>query len=291
MEAFAALYAAVEAFPAPTIAVCVGNVVGAGAELAAGCDLRVGGDNLKLAWAGAQLGVPVGPARLAPLVGLSRAKELIFTGRVVGDGGGRRARPAAPHRARRGGRGRRARARRARSPQHPPEGMRRLKRMFRELEARRARVAYENELLVDFQREGAGLPRRAARRASAARTDRRASRGCRSAPWSRGGCDRPELAAGTRREDFSASGPTAVEPTRTRDRGGHARGRHRRAHVGDRVELLDEHRTFARARGRRLRARVRPPERASAATSRRPRDETSARRSRDSAGAQRGRAS
>ena len=36
-----------------TVAVCVGNVVGAGAELAAGCDLRVGGDNLKLAWAGA----------------------------------------------------------------------------------------------------------------------------------------------------------------------------------------------------------------------------------------------
>ena len=83
MELFARMYAAVEAFPAPTIAVCVGNVVGAGAELAAGCDLRVGGDNLKLAWAGAKLGVPVGPARLTPLVGLSKAKELIFTGRVV----------------------------------------------------------------------------------------------------------------------------------------------------------------------------------------------------------------
>src|SRR5687768_3550336 len=65
MEQFARMYAAVEAFPAPTVAVCVGNVVGAGAELAAGCDLRVGGDNLKLAWAGAKLGVPVGPARLS----------------------------------------------------------------------------------------------------------------------------------------------------------------------------------------------------------------------------------
>src|SRR3954464_4975627 len=84
MEAFGRFYAAVEAFPLPTIAVCVGNVVGAGAELAAGCDLRVGGDNLHLAWAGARLGVPVGPARLAPLVGLARAKELILTGRVVG---------------------------------------------------------------------------------------------------------------------------------------------------------------------------------------------------------------
>src|SRR3954465_79252 len=83
MESFARLYAAVEAFPLPTIAVCVGNVVGAGAELAAGCDLRVGGDNLHLAWAGARLGVPVGPARLAPLVGLARAKELILTARVL----------------------------------------------------------------------------------------------------------------------------------------------------------------------------------------------------------------
>src|SRR6188472_1858138 len=51
------------------------RVVGAGAELAAACDLRVGGDNLRLAWPGARLGVPVGPARLTALVGLSAAKE------------------------------------------------------------------------------------------------------------------------------------------------------------------------------------------------------------------------
>ncbi|HWI74315.1 MAG TPA: enoyl-CoA hydratase/isomerase family protein, partial [Baekduia sp.] len=83
MELFARLYAAIEAFPAPTIAVCVGNVVGAGAEVAAGCDLRVGGDNLKMAWPGGRLGAPVGPARLTPLVGLATAKELVFTGRAV----------------------------------------------------------------------------------------------------------------------------------------------------------------------------------------------------------------
>src|SRR5947207_4846947 len=84
MEAFSRFYAAVESFPVPTIAVCVGNCVGAGAEIVAGCDLRVGGDNLKLAWAGARLGVPVGPARLSQLIGVSRAKELVYTGRVVG---------------------------------------------------------------------------------------------------------------------------------------------------------------------------------------------------------------
>jgi len=38
MEAFARFYAAVERFPVPTIAVCVGNGVVAGTGLAAGCD-------------------------------------------------------------------------------------------------------------------------------------------------------------------------------------------------------------------------------------------------------------
>jgi enoyl-CoA hydratase len=164
MEAFARLYAAVEAFPLPTIAVCVGNVVGAGAELAAGCDLRVGGDNLHLAWAGARLGVPVGPARLAPLVGLARAKELILTARVLdqhaADALGLLAAavPAAEAEA--------AAVAIAGSMTGPVEGLRTLKRMFRELEGSERLVAYENELLVEFQARGAGLPRRGAGDAS-----------------------------------------------------------------------------------------------------------------------------
>jgi enoyl-CoA hydratase len=163
MELFARLYAAVEACPVPTIAVCVGNAVGAGAELAAGCDLRVGGDNLKLAWAGAKLGVPVGPARLVPLVGLSRAKELVLTGRVVGMqeaeaiGLLHRTAPAAEAEAA-------ALALAREVAAHPPEGLRRLKAMFRELEDGARRVAYENGLLVDFQREGGGLPTGGVRR-------------------------------------------------------------------------------------------------------------------------------
>jgi enoyl-CoA hydratase len=157
MEAFGRLYSAVEAFPAPTIAVCVGNCVGAGAELAAGCDLRVGGDNLKLAWAGAKLGVPVGPARLVPLVGLARAKELIFTGRVVGmeeaEALGLLQRTAPASRAEA------AALELARElAAHPPEGLRTLKRMFRDFEGTADRVASENLILDAFQREGAGLP-------------------------------------------------------------------------------------------------------------------------------------
>lgn len=157
MERFAELYAALDAFPAPVVCVCVGNCVGAGAELVAGSDLRVGGDNLKLAWAGARLGVPVGPARLAPLVGVARAKDLVFTGRVVGMqealalGLLTRTAPAARAEAA-------AVALAAEIAAHPPEGLRRLKAMFRDLGATPERVAHENELLLAFQREGAGLP-------------------------------------------------------------------------------------------------------------------------------------
>jgi enoyl-CoA hydratase/carnithine racemase len=159
MEAFARFYTAVAAFPAPTIAVCVGNCVGAGAELVAGCDLRVAGENLKLAWAGARLGVPVGPARLAPLVGLSIAKDLVFSGRVVGA-----EEAAALHLAHR-----RAPAAEAEAVAlqlarelcaNDGPGLRRLKRMFAEYDDTAARITSENAELVDFQRHGGGLPQK-----------------------------------------------------------------------------------------------------------------------------------
>lgn len=160
MEAFARMYAQVEAFPVPTVAVCVGNCVGAGAEIAAGCDLRVGGDNLKLAWPGGRLGVPVGPARLVPLVGLAAAKDLILTGRVLGMDEARALgllhRCAAADEAEGV-----ALALASEVAAYPPEGMRRLKALFRELDGSDARVAHENEVLVGFQRHGAGLPYRA----------------------------------------------------------------------------------------------------------------------------------
>ncbi|MBI5106435.1 MAG: enoyl-CoA hydratase/isomerase family protein [Solirubrobacterales bacterium] len=157
MEGFARLYAAVEAFPAPTIAVCVGNCVGAGAELAAGCDLRVGGDNLKLLWPGGKLGVPVGPARLVPLVGLAKAKELILTGRVVEAAealelglvtrvvAAAEAEAAALELA-------------AALAQQPAANLRLLKDLFREYEGTKYRVLRENAEIIAFQREGAGLP-------------------------------------------------------------------------------------------------------------------------------------
>lgn len=154
MELFTRLYAEIEAHPAPSVAVCVGNCVGAGAEMAAGCDLRVGGDNLKLAWAGARYGVPVGPARLAPLIGVSRAKDWVLRGRVIGAdealaaGFLHEAAPAAEAEAR------------AVELATSLGDVRTLKRMFRELDGTEARVAYENGELMAFQRSGTGLPRR-----------------------------------------------------------------------------------------------------------------------------------
>ena len=159
MAAFTRLYAAIDAFPVPVIVVCVGNCVGAGAEIAAGADLRVGGDNLKLAWAGARLGVPVGPARLAPLIGVSRAKDLVYTGRVVDAAEGvtlgllHRVAPAAEAE-------HTALDLAATIAAQSADGIRVLKQMFRDLDRTPERIAYENERLLHFQQHGAGIPRR-----------------------------------------------------------------------------------------------------------------------------------
>jgi enoyl-CoA hydratase/carnithine racemase len=158
MAGFTRMYSALDAFPVPIIAVCVGNCVGAGAEIVAGSDLRVGGDNLKLAWAGARLGVPVGPARLAPLIGISRAKDLVFTGRVVGmdeaDRLGLLHRTAAADEAEDV-----AIALARDIAAQSAGGIRVLKQMFRDLDRSSERVGYENERLMYFQQHGAGLPR------------------------------------------------------------------------------------------------------------------------------------
>ena len=157
MEAFGRFYAAIESFPVPTIAVAVGNCVGAGAELVAGVDLRVGGDNLKLVWAGARLGVPVGPARLVPLVGESVAKGLVYTGRVVGQE--EAAALGLLHAQAPAGEAEAAAIELAREVAAKPRaGLVALKQLFREGGGSARRVAAENAALEAFQREGGGLP-------------------------------------------------------------------------------------------------------------------------------------
>ena len=77
------LYDQLTGFPKPTVAACHGACVGGGAEIAVACDLRIGGSNLRLRFPGAALGVPVGPARLVTLCGLSVAKYLLLSAKEI----------------------------------------------------------------------------------------------------------------------------------------------------------------------------------------------------------------
>lgn len=74
------------ALPIVTIAVVTGYALGPGCELALACDLRIAADNAKMGQPEVLLGaMPGGGAtqRLPRLIGVGRAKELLFTGRMV----------------------------------------------------------------------------------------------------------------------------------------------------------------------------------------------------------------
>ena len=76
----------VEDFPRPTIAAIDGYALGGGLELALACDLRVASKIAKIGMPEVTLGIypsAGGTWRLPRLVGLGRAKELIYTGRIV----------------------------------------------------------------------------------------------------------------------------------------------------------------------------------------------------------------
>uniref|UniRef100_A0A914EH80 Enoyl-CoA hydratase n=1 Tax=Acrobeloides nanus TaxID=290746 RepID=A0A914EH80_9BILA len=72
--------------PFPTIAAIEGYALGGGLELALACDIRVATNEAKLGLVEAKLGIIPGAGGtqwLSRAVGLSLAKELIFTGRMI----------------------------------------------------------------------------------------------------------------------------------------------------------------------------------------------------------------
>lgn len=81
------LFKKLEEFPAPTIAAVRGFALGGGCELAMACDLRVAGRSAKFGQPEVGLGILAGAGaieRLPRLVGLGKAKELLYTARVLG---------------------------------------------------------------------------------------------------------------------------------------------------------------------------------------------------------------
>ncbi len=157
MQFFADVYDGLVSFPKPTVCACHGACVGAGAEVAVACDIRVGGSNMRLRFPGASLGVPVGPARLVTLCGLSVAKYLLISGKEV----------AADEALRWGLVHKVAPAAAAEemaidlataAASHPPEAVARLKAMLHDWDGVVERSKAEGEGLVEWLRSASGLP-------------------------------------------------------------------------------------------------------------------------------------
>jgi enoyl-CoA hydratase/carnithine racemase len=157
MQLFADLYDGLTGFPKPTIAACHGACVGGGAEIAVACDLRVGGSNLRLRFPGGALGVPVGPARLVSLCGLSVAKYLLLTAKEVAADEALRwglVHKVAPAAATENAAIQLA----EQVAVNPPDAVARLKRLLHEWDGVEERSRSEGEGQVEWQRSGPGLP-------------------------------------------------------------------------------------------------------------------------------------
>ncbi len=82
----AQVFRKIEVLPIPVIAAVNGFALGGGCELAMACDIRICSENAKFGQPEVGLGIIPGFSgtyRLAKLVGMGYAKELIYTGRAI----------------------------------------------------------------------------------------------------------------------------------------------------------------------------------------------------------------
>ncbi len=86
LRAFYSRYLAIRSLSIPTIAAINGHAIGAGLCLALACDLRVAVEDAKMGMTFAKLGLHPGMGGtyfLPRVIGLARACELFFTGRLI----------------------------------------------------------------------------------------------------------------------------------------------------------------------------------------------------------------
>ena len=78
--------ATVELVKQPTIAAINGFALGGGCELAMSCDIRIAADTARLGQPEVTIGIPPGwggTQRLMRIVGIAKAKELVYTGKMI----------------------------------------------------------------------------------------------------------------------------------------------------------------------------------------------------------------
>ena len=77
----------IESLPRPVIAAINGYALGGGCEIALACDIRIASSNAKIGQTEVKVGIPPGwggTQRMPRLLRVSKAKELIYTGRMIG---------------------------------------------------------------------------------------------------------------------------------------------------------------------------------------------------------------